>query len=92
MLEHETIDRLSSHNKEEILDSKQCGCYHCLAKFGWKEIKDWLDYGETAVCPKCGVDSVISLDDVESGNTTQTLQEMNQQYFSYYSNDEYEDY
>lgn len=36
-----------------------CGCYYCLKHFPWEQIEIFIDGGDTAVCPHCGVDSVI---------------------------------
>lgn len=49
----------SVNNREEILKSKQCGCFHCLKIFKPEEIKNWIDEEKTAICPFCDVDSVI---------------------------------
>jgi hypothetical protein len=53
----------SSCHREEVLSSQTCGCFYCLAIFEPDEIKDWIDeengVGQTALCPKCGIDSVI---------------------------------
>ncbi len=53
----------SSGHRKEILESKICGCFYCLAIFNPDEIEDWVDevdgIGQTAICPKCHIDSVI---------------------------------
>ena len=49
----------SSFHKDELLLSKKCGCFYCLALFDFNEIYDWWDYGSTASCPRCGMDTVI---------------------------------
>lgn len=55
--------RHSSHHKQEILDSERCGCFYCLETFSPGQITDWTDIGTvkgpTAICPACGIDSVI---------------------------------
>jgi hypothetical protein len=47
-------------NRERIASSKRCGCYHCLEIFPKEEIKEWTDASETAICPHCHVDAIIS--------------------------------
>jgi hypothetical protein len=46
-----------------VVASQRCGCFHCLAVFEPDEIEDWVDERSgddvTALCPRCGVDSVI---------------------------------
>ena len=51
--------RRSSRHRTEILQSSICGCFFCLERFRPSEIEEWLDTEETALCPKCGIDSVI---------------------------------
>lgn len=54
--------RHSSLHREELLRSTVCGCFYCLSIFPPAEISDWTDgspVGLTALCPKCGIDSVI---------------------------------
>ena len=46
-------------NRQEILKSKMCGCFYCGSSFASTEIWEWIDEGETAMCPKCGIDSVL---------------------------------
>jgi hypothetical protein len=53
----------SSGHRAEVLASDRCGCFYCLSVFGPNEIEEWVDeideVGTTAVCPRCGIDSVI---------------------------------
>jgi hypothetical protein len=52
---------------DEIQRSDLCGCFYCLHIFRPAEILDWFDdhnviegkSGSTALCPKCGIDSVV---------------------------------
>lgn len=50
----------SIRHRQEIESSERCGCFYCLAEFEPDAITDWVDEGGvTALCPKCGIDSVI---------------------------------
>ena len=54
----------SSKHRAEIEDSAVCGCFHCGAAFDPSEIRNWVDnnaqgIGQTAMCPRCDIDSVI---------------------------------
>jgi hypothetical protein len=49
----------SSKHRSEILKSDLCGCFCCEQTFEAGEIVDWIDEQQTALCPKCGIDSVI---------------------------------
>lgn len=50
---------------EALKKDKVCGCFYCLTIFSPEEIDDWLiddndaDRLGTAICPHCGIDSVI---------------------------------
>lgn len=49
----------SRDNREEVTRSHTCGCFHCRKRFNPAEITDWIEEEKTAVCPGCGVDSII---------------------------------
>jgi hypothetical protein len=49
----------SSNHREGLAASACCGCFYCLAIFDPAEINRWIDHESTALCPQCGIDSVI---------------------------------
>lgn len=49
----------SIKHKNELLSSEICGCFYCLATFHPQTIREWTDKDATALCPHCGIDSVI---------------------------------
>lgn len=53
----------SSRHRGEVLGSELCGCFYCCQTFPPSAIEDWVDevndVGTTAICPRCGIDSVI---------------------------------
>ena len=55
----------SSNHKPELEKDDICGCFYCEEIFSPSEITEWLihnnpcDKRGTAVCPHCGIDSVI---------------------------------
>ena len=55
----EMAHRFSSHHREELAKDKICGCFYCLKIFNPTEITDWCDNEKTAICPYCGIDSII---------------------------------
>lgn len=55
----ELAHKSSTHNRQQIAQSDVCGCFYCLAVFGPSEIKEWVDNDDTALCPRCGIDSVL---------------------------------
>lgn len=61
----------SSNHRAEVEASRVCGCFHCLKTFSPTRIAEWIDWpdgtaedresdqGATAMCPDCGIDSVL---------------------------------
>jgi hypothetical protein len=54
----------SANHRREIEASDICGCFYCCSTFSPSEIADWVDEdeggsGQCALCPRCGIDSVI---------------------------------
>lgn len=54
----------SFRNEPSVKASRKCGCFYCQRVFDAGEIseEDWCDEDlpeKTAVCPYCGIDSVI---------------------------------
>ena len=49
----------SINNQEQLNNDKLCGCFFCLMIFPPKKITHWLKAEGTALCPYCGVDSII---------------------------------
>jgi len=54
----------SSSHRKELLASDVCGCFYCLEIYSPAEVTEWVDeddegIGRTALCAKCGIDSVI---------------------------------
>ena len=60
-----TINYIKAHDfstghRKRLLQDRKCGCFYCLKIFAPKEIRNWIeDVGGTAICPYCGIDSVI---------------------------------
>lgn len=78
--------RFSSNHKAEIVKDKKCGCFYCTEIFSPNKIDEWLeDITGTAICPYCGVDSVIG----ESSGypiTKEFLQKMRRYWFGSVNN------
>lgn len=49
----------SAHHRKQLENSTVCGCFFCLEIFSPKEIHEWVDNDDTALCPYCGIDSVL---------------------------------
>jgi len=74
----------ASRHRAEVEASPRCGCFFCFRTFAGSAVKSWTDGGQTALCPSCGVDSVLGsasthrLDDA-------FLRKMHQHFFAYRS-------
>ncbi|WP_096155829.1 MULTISPECIES: cytoplasmic protein [Bacillus] len=51
--------KFSSNHREELDTADVCGCFFCMEVFNPNMITEWIDNGKTALCPKCGIDSII---------------------------------
>jgi hypothetical protein len=49
----------ASKHRVSIEASDQCVCFSCFARFKPAKIAAWIDANQTALCPKCGLDSVL---------------------------------
>lgn len=66
-INYDKVHDESGWHEEAILQSKICGCFYCLSIFPPNEINEWVEEredcprgpGKTAICPKCGIDSVL---------------------------------
>ena len=57
--------KISYANKTRLSVPQKCGCFYCLRFFSSEDIVDWsVDKPDwTAICPYCGIDSVIGEND-----------------------------
>lgn len=62
-IELKRIHKLCDNHRTAIEKSNLCGCFYCRRTFKPSEIYEWIDSEDTALCPKCGIDSVLVLDD-----------------------------
>lgn len=63
------------YNRKELEKANNCGCFYCKKLYNPKEIKEWCDNKQTAICPYCGIDSVIV------NPTQEDLEMLNKYYF-----------
>ncbi len=59
MIDIETFHKQSFKNRLILGIHKRCGCFFCMESFYLKEVKEWTDDGQTALCPNCDMDSVL---------------------------------
>lgn len=81
----QSAHKRSSNQRDEVLTSEQCGCFQCCQNFRPDEIEDWTDEvagtAMTALCPRCGVDSVIG-SGAGFALTPEFLREMHKHWFT----------
>lgn len=79
----ELAHKTSFGDKAKIIEGDNCACFHCLKIFCPNEITEWIiendNQGETAMCPYCGIDSVVSSE--WPFNDTTFLKQMHSHYF-----------
>ena len=78
--------RHSSLHRQEIIESERVGCFFCVTVFEPSKITGWIDKGQTATCPECGIDSIVSVDAIEKytsdGDATKFLKRMQRYWFA----------
>lgn len=47
-----------TYNRDAIRGSQSCGCFYCEGSYSASLVDEVLDEG-TALCPQCGIDSVL---------------------------------
>lgn len=72
---------LCTHHREALKNVDRCGCFYCKSIYDPREITEWIDRHDTALCPYCGIDSVIP-DTEEYPLTTAFLKKMYHVWFT----------
>ena len=80
------LHKISSYHRGELEECGFGGCFYCRQTFNTSEVKEWIDSQQTALCPKCGIDSVLPLD--RTVDHSQTLLEMSMYWFNLVFNEE----
>jgi len=55
------LHSLASYHKKQLENCDKCGCFNCCKIFKKNKIKEWIDGRKTALCPHCGIDSVLPI-------------------------------
>jgi hypothetical protein len=75
---YKSTHKFCGNHREEILNSKLVGCFYCCEIYDPKEINEWVDKQQTAICPKCSIDSVLPENHFQNTNF---LEEMRKVWF-----------
>jgi len=79
--DHIAAHKRCSYHRQELAATKTCGCFYCLEVYDPALIREWTDRKQTAVCPKCGIDSVIP-ESADLKVTVEFLQKMHDHWFA----------
>ena len=80
--ELEELHKHCNGNRRAIKQGAKAGCFYCLEIFP-KEDVDEFDDRDTAICPKCGIDSVLSQSVFSSlGELKKALRPMQDRWFN----------
>ncbi len=78
--------KLSFRQVRHIFRNPKIGCYYCINFINPKDIIEWIDNGETAMCPLCGIDAIIVQTPWNPVLTEEILSDLNNEYFDNYDN------
>jgi len=48
-------------NRAALAEAGTAACFHCCTVYTAAEIHEWIDGGESALCPHCGIDAVLPM-------------------------------
>ena len=72
--------KFATGNREALAKSDRAGCYYCLTIYPANEVVQFLPLEDTALCPHCGIDSVLADQSPYELNAA-TLEELHEFWF-----------
>ena len=72
--------KLCIRHRHLIAPDTPCACFYCRKRFSGDKIEEWIDEEQTALCPHCGIDSVLPLSAI-SDPTDDFISEMHNYWF-----------
>lgn len=79
-MQMERLHAYSANNRSLIAASYKCYCFYCKESMYRGAIEEYADDGQTALCPKCGIDAIIP-DSIEESVDENIIAEMNEYWF-----------
>ena len=76
----ERLHAYSANNRSLIAVSDRCYCFYCKESMYRSAIVEYIDDGQTAICPKCGIDAVIP-DSIEEDVDESIIEELHEYWF-----------
>jgi hypothetical protein len=77
---YQQLHKYSFNNQFWISRSKTVGCFFCIKMFPAKDVCEYVPGEKTAMCPYCGIDSLLG--DYNVQITQSMLEDMNRVWFS----------
>lgn len=77
MIQINNAIQFAMRNKEALSFLETANCYYCLRTVCVKDIVEYTDQGQTAICPNCHVDAVLP----DSTITKEQLKEIHDYWF-----------
>lgn len=71
----------SNMPEKEFREHESVGCFYCLNQFDTDHVMEWVNVGATPLCPICGIDSLMVLDDIDASRRDQVLADMRGHWF-----------
>ncbi|HEX5183996.1 MAG TPA: cytoplasmic protein [Allosphingosinicella sp.] len=71
----------SANHRAELEASDVVGCFYCCETYAPSRVNAWIDDGTTALCPLCGIDSVVGDASGYPAGDPQFLKQMNGVWF-----------
>jgi hypothetical protein len=62
----DALHLLSSQHVDLLQEYELLGCFSCMAMISPKDVEEFTDRGQTAMCPHCSVDAIVPL--MQRGN------------------------
>lgn len=81
MLDLSSLHQSSFKNRLAVESCHPCACFHCQQHFQGKDVTQWADQGQTALCPRCGIDAVLVSPRREEALPAALVSDMHQAYF-----------
>jgi hypothetical protein len=82
---YEDAARASENNKVAIAYSSMCGCYYCNRTFKASDVKDYVGRRDRALCPLCGIDSVVPDETMPEATDVEWLAKQYEYWFNTFS-------
>lgn len=77
---YKSAHEVSFRSRERLQASRWVGCFYCVTIYSPKSIRKWADEEQTAICPVCGIDSVLPL--TEEQFNSDFLEQMHHHWFA----------